>query len=56
MTSATHLDQHCINSLRFLSVDMVRKANSGYPSSYRALCSRFKVRLCDTYSMICPAC
>jgi transketolase len=25
------LDQECINTLRFLSVDMVQKANSGYP-------------------------
>ena len=25
------LDQLCINTLRFLSVDMVQKANSGHP-------------------------
>jgi hypothetical protein len=25
------LDQQCINTLRFLSVDMVQKANSGHP-------------------------
>jgi transketolase len=25
------LDQHCINTIRFLSVDMVQKANSGHP-------------------------
>jgi len=31
VTSATSLDQQCINTLRFLSVDMVQKANSGYP-------------------------
>ena len=29
MSSA--LDQQCINTLRFLSVDMVQKANSGHP-------------------------
>jgi transketolase len=27
----SHLDQQCINTLRFLSVDMVQKANSGHP-------------------------
>ena len=26
-----NLDQLCINTLRFLSVDMVQKANSGHP-------------------------
>ena len=26
------LDQQCINTLCFLSVDMVQKANSGHPS------------------------
>jgi len=31
MTVATQLDQQCINTLRFLSVDMVQKANSGHP-------------------------
>ena len=31
MTVATHLDQQCINTLRFLSVDMVQKANNGHP-------------------------
>lgn len=31
MTDATQLDQQCINTLRFLSVDMVQKANSGHP-------------------------
>lgn len=31
MTSATQLDQQCINTIRFLSVDMVQKANSGHP-------------------------
>jgi transketolase len=31
MTVATQLDQECINTLRFLSVDMVQKANSGHP-------------------------
>ncbi len=31
MTTATQLDQVCINTLRFLSVDMVQKANSGHP-------------------------
>jgi transketolase len=31
MTSATSLDQQCINTLRFLSVDMIQKANSGHP-------------------------
>lgn len=25
------IDQQCINTLRFLSVDMVQKANSGHP-------------------------
>ncbi|GGY31342.1 transketolase [Rhodanobacter panaciterrae] len=28
---STDLDQQCINTLRFLSVDMVQKANSGHP-------------------------
>ncbi|MFI4958207.1 MAG: transketolase [Lysobacterales bacterium] len=28
---ATDLDQQCIDTLRFLSVDMVQKANSGHP-------------------------
>src|SRR5690606_16194721 len=28
---ATDLDQRCINTLRFLSVDMVQHANSGHP-------------------------
>ena len=27
----TELDQQCINTIRFLSVDMVQKANSGHP-------------------------
>ncbi|BBP00834.1 transketolase [Sulfuriferula nivalis] len=27
----TNLDQQCINCLRFLSVDMIQKANSGHP-------------------------
>jgi len=31
VTVATPLDQQCINALRFLSVDMVQKANSGHP-------------------------
>ena len=31
MTTASQLDQLCINTLRFLSVDMVQKANSGHP-------------------------
>jgi transketolase len=31
MTVSTHLDQQCINTLRFLSIDMVQKANSGHP-------------------------
>lgn len=31
MTFATQLDQQCINAIRFLSVDMVQKANSGHP-------------------------
>jgi transketolase len=31
MTLTTPLDQQCINTLRFLSVDMVQKANSGHP-------------------------
>jgi transketolase len=29
--TVTPLDQQCINTLRFLSVDMVQKANSGHP-------------------------
>src|SRR5271154_6203142 len=29
--SASALDQLCINTLRFLSVDAVQKANSGHP-------------------------
>ena len=28
---ANELDQQCINTLRFLSVDMVQKADSGHP-------------------------
>ena len=28
---STELDQRCVNTLRFLSVDMVQKANSGHP-------------------------
>ncbi|HEX7326048.1 MAG TPA: transketolase [Rhodanobacteraceae bacterium] len=28
---ATDLDQTCVNTIRFLSVDMVQKANSGHP-------------------------
>ena len=28
---STELDQQCINTIRFLSVDMVQKANSGHP-------------------------
>ncbi len=31
MTVTAQLDQQCINTLRFLSVDMVQKANSGHP-------------------------
>lgn len=31
MTTAAQLDQLCINTLRFLPVDMVQKANSGHP-------------------------
>lgn len=31
MTATTQFDQLCINTLRFLSVDMVQKANSGHP-------------------------
>jgi transketolase len=31
MTVTSQLDQHCINTPRFLSVDMVQKANSGHP-------------------------
>jgi transketolase len=31
MAVSTQLDQQCINTLRFLSVDMVQKANSGHP-------------------------
>lgn len=31
MIFATQLDQQCINAIRFLSVDMVQKANSGHP-------------------------
>jgi len=31
MTAAGQLDQQCINTIRFLSVDMVQKANSGHP-------------------------
>ena len=31
MTGATQLEQQCINTIRFLSVDMVQKANSGHP-------------------------
>src|SRR5665213_4476130 len=28
---STELDQRCVNTLRFLSVDMVQKADSGHP-------------------------
>mgnify|MGYP001796621546 CR=1 FL=1 len=31
MTSDPALDNECINTLRFLSVDAVQKANSGHP-------------------------
>ena len=31
MTATSQLDQQCINTLRFLSVDMIQKANSGHP-------------------------
>ena len=31
MTATTPLDQQCINTLRFLSVDMIQQANSGHP-------------------------
>ncbi|MBZ0070574.1 MAG: transketolase [Gammaproteobacteria bacterium] len=31
MTVATQLDQQCVDTLRFLSVDMVQKADSGHP-------------------------
>ncbi|WP_322628319.1 transketolase [Halothiobacillus sp.] len=31
MIVATQLDQQCVNTIRFLSVDMVQKANSGHP-------------------------
>ena len=31
MTAEPQLDRQCINTLRFLSVDMVQKANSGHP-------------------------
>ncbi|MGA8048624.1 MAG: hypothetical protein WCA09_00415 [Burkholderiales bacterium] len=27
----TALDEHCVNALRFLSVDAVQKADSGHP-------------------------
>ena len=30
---ASALDELCINTLRFLSVDMVQKANSGHPGA-----------------------
>jgi len=31
LTAATPLDRQCVDTLRFLSVDMVQKANSGHP-------------------------
>ncbi len=31
MSSATSLDQQCVNTIRFLSVDAVQHANSGHP-------------------------
>ncbi|MEO8923274.1 MAG: transketolase, partial [Caldimonas sp.] len=31
LTASDNLDQQCIDTLRFLSVDMVQKANSGHP-------------------------
>jgi transketolase len=31
MTVATQLDEQCVNTLRFLAVDMVQNANSGHP-------------------------
>ena len=31
MSSVSNLDQLCINTIRFLSVDSVQKANSGHP-------------------------
>ncbi|MCA9256162.1 MAG: hypothetical protein KDA33_11020, partial [Phycisphaerales bacterium] len=27
----TQLDERCINSIRFLSIDAIQKANSGHP-------------------------
>jgi transketolase len=32
MTMSDSLDQQCVDTLRFLSVDMVQKADSGHPS------------------------
>jgi transketolase len=32
MTSNPELDNACINTLRFLSVDAVQKADSGHPA------------------------
>lgn len=31
MTASERLDQQCVDMLRFLSVDMVQKADSGHP-------------------------
>lgn len=31
MTTQTNLDQLCVNTIRFLSVDAIQKANSGHP-------------------------
>lgn len=33
MTDATRLEQRCINTIRFLAVDGVQKANSGHPGA-----------------------
>lgn len=30
-SSASNLDQQCVNSIRFLSIDAIQKANSGHP-------------------------
>ena len=36
---ADMLDQQCIDTLRFLSVDMVQKADSGHPGNPPAVAS-----------------
>ena len=56
MTAAMQLDQQCINTLRFLSMDMVQKANSGH-SACRSAPRRWLMccgRTCSGTTRITP--